>query len=96
MKKMILMLLAALLCTGAALYGKPQKKTETVTFSVSMDCRNCEKKITENISFEKGVKDLSTDLPSRTVKVEFDPVKTDTLKLAAAIRKLGYKVSVSR
>ena len=72
-------------------------KTETVTFSVNgMHCKNCVKKITENISFEKGVKDLKTDLAKKTVTVTFDPEKTSADKLAAALRKLGYEAIQNR
>lgn len=78
--------------TGICFAAKPQKKTETVTFSVSIHCQNCANKITENVSFEKGVKDLTTDLKSKTISITYDPAKTDTLKLANSIRKLGYKV----
>ena len=59
-----------------------------------MECKNCERKVLENISFEKGVKDVSVDLPGRTVTVVFDEAKTDTLTLAKAIRKLGYDAKV--
>lgn len=65
-------------------------KTETVVFETSMHCDKCVKKITDNISFEKGVKDLKADLPTKTVTVKYDPAKTDKSKLAAAIKKLGY------
>ena len=79
---------AALAKTSSAQDSKP--KTETVVFETSMHCDKCEKKISENISFEKGVKDLKTDLSSKTVTVKYDPAKTDKSKLAAAIKKLGY------
>ena len=36
-----------------------KKKTGKVTFLVSMHCENCKAKIEKNISWEKGVKDLS-------------------------------------
>lgn len=65
-------------------------KTETVVFETSMHCDKCAKKITENISFVKGVKDMKADLPTKTVTVKYDPSKTDKSKLAAAIKRLGY------
>lgn len=69
----------------------PAAKTQTAKFSVSMHCKNCVKKITENMSFEKGVKDLKVDLASKTVTVTFDPKKTTVEKLHAALVKLGYE-----
>lgn len=71
---------------------KPRKELKEVTFSVSMHCGNCVKKITENISFEKGVKDLEVSLEDRTVRVKYDASKTDSATLAKAIEKLGYEV----
>lgn len=67
---------------------------KTVTFNVSMHCKNCVKKINDNVAFEKGVKDLSVSLDSKTVTVTYDPARTDVAKLKAALEKLGYKVTV--
>lgn len=68
--------------------------TKTVTFNVSMHCKNCVKKINDNVAFEKGVKDLSVSLDSKTVTVTYDPARTDVAKLKAALEKLGYKVTI--
>ena len=67
-----------------------QKKTETVTFKTTIHCDNCVKKINENISFEKGVKDLSVTLDNQQVTITYDPSKTDEAALVKAIEKLGY------
>lgn len=68
------------------------KKTETVTFKTTIHCKNCVKKVNDNISFEKGVKDLKISLEEKLVTVTYDPSKTDEATLAKAIEKLGYKV----
>ena len=67
-----------------------QKKTETVTFRISIHCANCVKKVNENLAFEKGVKDLSVSLEKKQVTITYDPAKTDEATLARAIEKLGY------
>ena len=67
-----------------------QKKNETVTFKTTIHCENCVKKVRENISFEKGVKDLKVSLDDKQVTVTYDPAKTDEATLAKAIEKLGY------
>lgn len=74
--------------TGEA---KPSKKLKEVTFSVHLHCENCVKKVQENISFEKGVKDLEVSLEKQSVKIVYDASKTDETKLEAAIEKLGYE-----
>ena len=65
-----------------------------VIFVTDLDCEHCKKKIMENVAFEKGVKDMSVDVASKTVNITFDAAKTDTLKLGNAIRHLGYKAEV--
>ncbi len=74
---------------------KPKKKGEMkeVTFNVFLHCEDCVKKVTENISFEKGVKDLEVSLEEQTVAVKYDAAKTSEATLKAAIEKLGYPVT---
>ena len=87
---------AAAAATMAEKIEQNAKKSapKTVTFNVSMHCKNCVKKINDNVAFEKGVKDLSVSLDSKTVTVTYDPARTDVAKLKAALEKLGYKVTV--
>ena len=68
----------------------PKKEMRTVTFKSSMHCQNCVKKITDNVSFAKGVKDLKIDLKENTITVTYDTSKTDQETLAGIIKKLGY------
>jgi len=74
--------------------AKPSGKLREVRFATTMDCPKCVRKVTENLSFERGVKDLETTLETKEVKVVYDPSRTDTLSLASALRKLGYKAKV--
>ena len=67
-----------------------QKKTEEVTFVVSMSCDNCKKRIEKNVSWEKGVKDLQVDLEKKTVKITYDPKKITEEKLKQSLEALGY------
>ena len=93
MKKVfILASVSALLLVATA--AKPKTVKRTVVYGSTVECKNCEKKVMENIAFEKGVKDVSVDLEKQTVSVVFDESKTDTLTLAKAIRKLGYEANV--
>ncbi|MCQ2142872.1 MAG: heavy-metal-associated domain-containing protein [Bacteroidales bacterium] len=100
MKRIIVILFSALLAFGgvqvadAATKAKPKAKTETVVFSSNIHCANCAKKIEENIAFEKGVKGLEVSVENKTVTVTFDPSKTDTVTLKAAIEKLGYAAKI--
>ena len=75
---------------------KPAKKKgelKEVTFDVHLHCENCMKKVQENISFEKGVKDLHVCLDDQTVSIKYDAAKTSEATLKAATEKLGYPVA---
>ena len=92
-------LITILLTLGASmtLFGqnkKPANDKEKVVFDVSMTCENCQKRIENNIAFEKGVTDLKVDLAKKTVEIEFKKSQTTVAKLQAAIEKLGYEVKL--
>ena len=67
-----------------------EKKTAEVTFNVSMHCKSCQEKIERNIPFEKGVKDVIVNLEKKTVKVIYNPLKTNEEKLKKAFENLDY------
>ena len=95
MKKAIIIIMTALMAFSVSLSAGPKKKAELkeVTFSVHLHCENCVNKVKENISFEKGVKDLKVSLEDQTVFVKYDAAKTSEQTLKAAIEKLGYPVA---
>ncbi|MBC8594649.1 cation transporter [Oscillospiraceae bacterium N12] len=68
------------------------KDIRTAVFKVSqMHCENCERKVKNNIKFEKGVKEFSTDLKTKTVSITYDADKTNVDKLKAGFEKFNYK-----
>ena len=101
MKQIITIILSALMLasplamansnlTASSIQQKDKKNNLTVTYKVSMHCENCVEKITENISFLKGVEDLKVSLNQKIVAVTYNPAKTDEATLKKAIEKLGY------
>ena len=86
--------MTALVAFAVSSYAGPKKKAELkeVTFSVHLHCANCVKKVQENISFEKGVKDLHVCLEDQIVYIKYDAAKTSEEKLKDAVESLGYKV----
>ena len=97
----LLMLSPAVLSTHSetitySVHDKKVKKTETVTFKVNMHCKNCANKITDNISFVKGVEDLKVSLDQKTVTITYNPAKTNEATLQKAIEKLGYSAEKVR
>jgi copper chaperone CopZ len=91
-KLLLFMGLALCLTSNAQESGDKAKKknSEKVTFAVNMHCENCKARIEKNISWEKGVKDLTVDLEKNTVTIVYNPQKTTEEKLKKAVEKLGY------
>lgn len=96
MKTIIMMAMLMLgLSVGASAKNVKENKKEKaeVTFLVSMTCEKCQKRIEDNLSFEKGVTKLDVNLPQKTVSIEYRKDKTSPEKLKEAIKKLGYTVA---
>ena len=97
MKKIFLMCLVALIGIGTADAQKPQKgekKSVTVEFLTSIDCEGCAKKVNETIPYEKGVREISVDVPSKIVTVTYDPTKTNNENIIKAFDKIKLEASV--
>lgn len=72
------------------------KEIKTVVFRTKLHCQNCCRKVEENISFVKGVKDLRVSLENQEITVKYDASKTTAEKLAAEIRSLGYPAEIKK
>ena len=90
MKKLGMMMAAMMIAaTGLA------KDIKTAVFNTApeMHCNNCENRIKNGLKFEKGVKDIKTDLETKTVTIEYDADKTNVENLVAAFAKIDYKAT---
>jgi copper chaperone CopZ len=86
----LVMILSISLTTNA----KDKKEIKEVTYVTSVDCNHCKMTIMKNIPYEKGVKDVKVDVPTKEVTVKYLADKNSEDKLADAIVKLGYTVKV--
>ncbi|MCU4157781.1 heavy-metal-associated domain-containing protein [Carboxylicivirga sp. A043] len=91
MKKVIVLIVMALVVLNTYADDK-NKKVSEVTYNVEMDCQSCVNKITKNIPFEKGVKDLNVDFEGQTVTVKYREDKTNKENLVKAFEKIGFEV----
>ena len=66
-------------------------KTVVLTTTPQMHCANCEKKIKENIRFEKGIKSIKTNLDDKTVTIEYDADKTTVPAIIEGFKKIKYE-----
>lgn len=89
MKNLAVILVFLLGITLSSVAQKTENKV--VCFKSDMDCANCEKTLTDNLKFEKGVKDLKVDHASNTIYVEYKEGKNSDDGIAKAIEKKGYK-----
>lgn len=69
-------------------------KTLIVTTTPQMHCESCEKKIKNNIRFEKGVKAITTSIEDQTVSIKYDADKNTQENLIKAFSKFGYKATL--
>ncbi len=107
MKKTIIIIISAIMAFSTAAIAadvtvsdvpaaqKPKKakaEIKEVTFNVSIHCKNCLRKLQENIAFERGVKDLHVCLEDQIVAIKYDASKTNEDVLMKAIVKLGVPV----
>lgn len=109
MKKTIIIILAAMLAivssesisfatasqgTATGILDKKKKDIKTVTLKANIHCKNCQKKVEENIGFEKGVVGLEVSVEKRQVTIKYDAMKTDVATLLAAMKKIGFPATI--
>lgn len=68
-------------------------KTVVLTTNPEMHCLGCEQKIKGNIRFEKGIKDIKTNLEDKTVTIQYDADKTSVPKIIEGFKKINYEAS---
>ena len=90
MKKVFI--LSAMMLTAMVTLAK-DIKTVVVTTNPEMHCENCENKIKGNLRFEKGVKNIITDLKTKTVTIEYDADKTNVQNLIKGFKKIKYEAA---
>lgn len=90
MKKVFI--LSAMMLTAMVTSAK-DIKTIVVTTNPEMHCENCENKIKGNLRFEKGIKNIITDLKTKTVTIEYDADKTNVQNIIKGFEKIKYEAT---
>lgn len=96
MKRILTIVMASLCVMLFSADASAAAKLKTVVFDTHLHCKNCAKKVMENISYVKGVKDLKVSLEKQEICVTFDEAKTSEETLAKEIKKLGYPATVKK
>lgn len=89
--KRIYMAIMASMLAVAAINAKEIKEVRYTT-EPPMHCESCEIKIKNALKFEKGVKDITTDIPNQCVTVKYDADKGSEEAFVKALGKVGYEV----
>lgn len=82
------MMLCAIIATAKDI------KTAVLTVSPQMTCENCENRITENLRYIAGIKDIKASAKKQTITIEFDADKTSPDAFVKSLEKIGYAASV--
>ena len=88
-KVLFLSLAMATLCSAKDI------KTVVVNTAPEMHCSSCENKIKSNLKFEKGIKDIQTNLTDKTVTIQYDADKTNVDNIIAGFKKINYVATVA-
>ena len=70
-------------------------KTVVLNTAPEMHCSSCENKIKSNLKFEKGIKDIQTDLTTKTVTIQYDADKTNVENIIAGFKKIKYVATIA-
>jgi len=78
------------LVTNTAFSQNLKKNEKQIKITTSAVCGMCKKRIEEGLAFEKGIKTVSLDVPTRVLTVVYDTKKTDEPQILKLINNLGY------
>ena len=100
MKKNILILVLALLLGIGNVFAQEQKaakqdtKISEVILSTEMHCQNCADKVAKQLAYTKGVIDVQANHEKNAVYIKYRNDRTDTEKLIASLKEIGYTATV--
>ena len=63
---------------------------DTLRIMTSAVCGQCKDRIERNMTFEKGIKDVTLDLDTKIVTIRYNPKSTTPDQIRRKISKLGY------
>ncbi len=88
MRNKLLITFAALLLAVTGAFAQKNNQRETIVLEAELTCDHCVRQVTENIPFEKGVKDIEIDFEGQKVTVIYDKTKTDPQKILKAFERI--------
>lgn len=92
MKKILVMMVAALVCCATAMAGDMKQLVVKTTPEVLT--AEALTKVKNKLRLTAGVKKVEADPSARQVMVTYDTAKTNSKKILAALKKGGYEATV--
>lgn len=89
-KSTILIGIVLFMFNGCSSAQTTSAKTDTVKILTSAVCGMCKTRIESNMTYEKGVTEVTLDVDSKVCTIVYKTDKTDPDKLRQAISKIGY------
>ncbi|HEV7130116.1 MAG TPA: cation transporter [Ktedonobacterales bacterium] len=69
-------------------------ETQNLTLNVpEISCEHCVQSINGALGQLAGVQAVATDIPTRTVKLAFDPSAVSLATIAATLDEIGYTIA---
>ena len=99
MKKIMVVCAALLMGVGVCSADnkpKAEKKIVTTVFCTDIDCEHCKEKVMNSIPFEKGIKEVEVDVPTKKITVSYDASKNSDEGLIAAFAKIKVKAETEK
>jgi copper chaperone CopZ len=66
---------------------------ETTLSVPDISCAHCEQTVTDALTSLDGIEQVAVDLPSKTVRVAYDPARVDVERMAAVLADEDYPVA---
>jgi copper chaperone len=67
--------------------------TDTILSVPDVSCEHCVKTIVGALGVLPGVKSIKTDIPSKTVRLSYDPSQVSMDQIEATLDEVGYTVA---
>lgn len=92
MKKLFSLAMMLTLCATISFAQKNNANLKTTVFNTDIVCKNCEKKIMNNVpALGKGVEDVKVNVETKEVTVVYDATKTSEEQLVKGFAKISVK-----
>lgn len=88
------LLFSFLLASAAVCAMAKDIHTVVLTTKPQMHCAGCEKKVTENLRYVRGVKTIKASAKDQTIIVTIDIEKGSAAALVSSLKKVGYTATI--